>query len=177
MKQNETPNVSIAIPKAKKPVKYERVSAGVYRGSNGDLKRSASNPTKSPGLTSGKNPGERFLPGRPTRKPGLGTGAEMTIQPFPGPQGSLKDVFDRMKGESAGPMPGNTDDLFKNLRDILGGMGNMQPAPRPNTRDIDPGFEVKPEDLRGSLYDLVRSAETPQIPRASGSISDMLRRR
>ena len=218
--QNKGAEVSIAIPKAKKPVKYERVSPGVYRGSNGDLKRSASNPTKSPGLTSGMNPGERFLPGRPldlgdagsaagraagnwlekqparpTRKPGLGTGAEMTIQPFLGTDGSLKDVFDRMKKEPAGPMPANTDALMKSLRDMLGGMGdgrdrrdmfnpllgagNMRPAPRPNmiNMEIDPGYAVDPGLFDGSLYERARAAATPQIPRSGGSVADLLRRR
>jgi hypothetical protein len=132
--QNKGAEVSIAIPKAQQPKKFERVSPGVYRGPKGDLKRSASNPSAAP----------------------------------------------------ANRMPGNTDQLLRNISDMLKGannplLQNPSPVPVPKIllKDIDPGFEVRPDQLKGSLYDLARSVQTsqaPQIPR-SGSISDLLRGR
>jgi hypothetical protein len=204
--QNKGGQVSIAIPKAKKPVKYERVSPGVYRGSNGDLKRSAFNPTQSQGIASQIIKGATPKPGGPVSngtpkeaidaatkgiEAGLGGGSAKP-RFMPG-KGSLKDLFDDATQKPTPAGTGVPDDLLKTLRDVLGGMGdgrdrrdmfnplvgagNIRPAPRPNMRDIDPGFAVDPADLPGSLYDLVRTRETPQIPRASGSIADMLRRR
>lgn len=192
--QNKGAEVSIAIPKAKKPVKYERVSAGVYRGSNGDLKRSAFNPTQVESPFKGIDPNQKPKPGMPVsngtpkeaidaaRKgidAGLGRGSAKP-RFMPG-KGSLKDLFDKVSQKPTTPGTGVPDDLLKNLRDMLGGMGagNMRPAPRPNMMDIDidPGYAVDPGLFDGSLYERARAAATPQIPRSGGSISDMLRRR
>lgn len=205
--QNKGAEVSIAIPKAKKPVKYERVSPGVYRGSNGELKRSAFNPTQVTSPFKGIDPNQKPKPGTPVSngtpeeaidaarkgiEAGLGRGsAQPRIMPG---KGSLKDLFDGVTQKPTTPGTGVPDDLLKNLRDMLGGMGdgrdrrdmlnpllgagNMRPAPRPNMigMEIDPGFAADPSLFDGSLYERARVAATPQIPRSGGSIADMLRR-
>lgn len=207
--QNKGAEVSIAIPKAKKPVKYERVSAGVYRGSNGDLKRSAFNPTQVESPFKGIDPNQKPKPGMPVsngtpkeaidaaRKgidAGLGRGSAKP-RFMPG-KGSLKDLFDKVSQKPTTPGTGVPDDLIKNLRDMLGdmgdgrdrrdmfnpllGAGNMRPAPRPNMMDnIDPGqfqpYIMTPEIRRA--FEAAQGGSTPQIPRSGGSIADMLRRR
>lgn len=154
--QNKGAEVSIAIPKAQQPKKFERVSPGVYRGPKGELKRSASNP----GSMSKPSAPQSFMPGNP----------------------SLADIAGSMTQKPSRPGPANSDELLRYVRELMAGNNNpllenpsMNPIPKMPMTPVTADISI-PEGMRPNLSDLLKGMNGPQIPR-SGSISDLLRGR
>ena len=156
--QNKGAEVSIAIPKAKKPVKYERVSPGVYRGSNGDLKRSAFNPTQVESPFKGIDPNQKPKPGMPVSN---GTPKEAI-------DAARRGIEDGLGRGSAQPrfMPGNVADIAGRLAGELGAQPNGKPVPGGIADSVkQPG-----------LADIIARGAKPLPNRGGGSLESNLQR-